>query len=79
MLYGVFQLNVPERVVFRLSSCVLCQVRFLRAVGETGWRSGVELDASERWTFPGAFLYSVSLVTTVGETALQFHHETIAK
>ena len=48
------------------------QVRIARSVRETGhMQNHVQLDdAVRRWSFPGAFLYSVSLVTTVGNVRL---------
>ena len=60
----VFRLNA-NGVFFQVMSC------YLRAITEMdGWRNYVvELNASKRWAFPGALLYSVSLVTTVGESA----------
>jgi len=39
----------------------------LYAAMEAGWPTAVERDAARRWAFPGAFLYSVSLITTVGK------------
>ena len=67
--YDLFWLNVflQTATFIRLNSCVYVQERIVGASREVGWPSAVELDAARRWTFPGAFLYSVSLITTVGK------------
>ena len=43
------------------------QAQMLRAAMQAGWPTSVERDTARRWMFPGALLYSVSLVTTVGK------------
>ena len=53
--------------VFRLNAHVFFQAKMLRAAMEAGWSTAVESDAVGRWSFPGALLYSGSLVTTVGK------------
>jgi len=47
----------------------IVQVRRLMgaATEAVGSWDQVDLNAVRRWSFPGAFLYSVSLVTTVGK------------
>lgn len=59
-MFGV--INERERILTHNYACVVCQV--FTATKKEGW-NGHE-NAEPQWSFTGALLYSVTVITTIG-------------